>query len=709
MVTEDSNSRHKDVSFTKLAEISPGAILKLDSNGRIVFANTRAKELLDIQETEIGEVSYKDRDWKITDLKGEKFPREKLPFHRVKSTKEPVYNIRHAVEWPEKKKKYLSVNASPLFEDGAFSGIVAVINDITGRRGAEEDLKASEARYRRLFETAQDGMLILNADSGKIVDANFFLQKLLGYSKTDLLGKKLWEIESFQGVVEDRNKFKKLVKQGYTRYEHLPLRTKDGKEASVEFVSNPYKVDGQKVVQCNVRDITERKKAERKLRDSERKYRSLFNSIRDAILVADSNGKIIDCNPAFSDLFGYELKELEGKKTKFLYHDKGKYEKIGERMGKSIESSNYFCTVDYEKKNGEVFPGETNIFYLKDEEGKVLGFIGLIRNVTERIERQKELERSEKRYRTVFENTGTAMMMIEEDTTISLANKKVEELTGYSKKEIRGMRWTNLVAQEDDLERMKKYHYLRREDPDSVPNQYEFDLVDKDGNERDVFIHIDLIPGTKNSVASLLDVTEEKNYEQNLRQSFIELAETTSRVLGVRDPYTREHEQRVAELSREVGKRMDLDEDTLMGLYLGGILHDIGKVAVPASILTKPGKLKDFEWEMIKSHPEVGYNQILDDTDFPWPVAEMTLHHHERLDGSGYPDGLEENQLSLEVRILGPVDVIEAMSTRRPYRPARTKDQTLKVIKEGRGTKFDEDVVKILINMIEEGRIRFGN
>jgi HD-GYP domain-containing protein (c-di-GMP phosphodiesterase class II) len=153
---------------------------------------------------------------------------------------------------------------------------------------------------------------------------------------------------------------------------------------------------------------------------------------------------------------------------------------------------------------------------------------------------------------------------------------------------------------------------------------------------------------------------------------------------------------------------MDLNEEKLLGLYLGGILHDIGKIAIPETILTKPGELTDIEWNMIKSHPDVGYNQILEDTDFPWPVAEMTLHHHERLDGSGYPDGLEGDQLTTEVRILGACDVVEAMSTRRPYREARSKERTLQVLKEGKNEKFDPEVIEILVEMIEAGEIKFG-
>jgi len=216
-------------------------------------------------------------------------------------------------------------------------------------------------------------------------------------------------------------------------------------------------------------------------------------------------------------------------------------------------------------------------------------------------------------------------------------------------------------------------------------------------------------------IGSVQDITGKKLAEENLkeskerlRESFVQLAETTSRVLGVRDPYTQKHELRVGDLAREVGKRMGLEEEKRLGLYLGGVLHDIGKIAVPETILTKPGELKEVEWRMIKSHPEVGYEKILKDTDFPWPVAEMTLHHHERLDGSGYPDGLKGNELTTEVRILGACDVVEAMSSRRPYREVRSKEETLAEIESGKRDKYDTEVVDILVEMIEAGDVRFG-
>ena len=576
----------------------------------------------------------------------------------------------------------------------------------------EKELQKSEERYQKYFEKTGDAIFIIKMggeNHGNILDVNSAAEEQTGYSREDLLNMNMVEDIALEMEEKDQEEVKRKLSRGKTTRFTQKKREKNGTEYWTEVVVTPLEHEGRQANLSINRDITERKRAKQALKESEQKYRSLFDSIRDAILVADTDRNIINCNPAFTELFGYQLDEIEGKKTKYIYQDEEEYEEVGEEIEKSVEDPNFFYTIHYEKKDGEVFPGETNVFYLRDDEGEIVGFIGLIRDVTERIARKEALKRSEKRYRTVFENTGTAMIIIEEDTTITLANEEVEKLSGYSKSAIEGnMSWTDLVAKAGDLEKMKEYHRARRADPASVPNQYEFTLLDKEGREKEVMISIDVIPGSKKSVASLIDITEQKNAQTKLRQSFIELAETTSRVLGVRDPYTQKHELRVGELARKVGKRMGLAENELLGLYIGGVLHDIGKIAIPETILTKPGELKDVEWDMIKSHPKVGYDQILKDTDFPWPVAEMTLHHHERLDGSGYPDGLEGDQLTTEVRILGAVDVLEAMSTRRPYRAARTKEETLEEIKDGKGEKYDPEVVEILVEMIHEGEIEFG-
>lgn len=209
-----------------------------------------------------------------------------------------------------------------------------------------------------------------------------------------------------------------------------------------------------------------------------------------------------------------------------------------------------------------------------------------------------------------------------------------------------------------------------------------------------------LIPAIERELHEAELRRERKKMEEQLAHSFIDLAETVSRAMDSRDPYTAGHQRRVAELARLVGEKMELDENRLMGLYIGGLLHDIGKISTPESILNKPGKLIDEEWNLIRAHTKRGH-EILKDSNLPWAVAEMAMHHHERLDGSGYPHGLRGDELSLEVRILAVCDVVEAMSSHRPYRPARSEDEVLNEIKDGRGTKYDAAVVDIMLEIIE--------
>jgi PAS domain S-box-containing protein len=193
--------------------------------------------------------------------------------------------------------------------------ILLTIEDITKRKQVEEALTASEIRYRRLFEAAQDGILLLDARTGEIVDANPFLQDLLGYSHQEIIGRKLWEMGTFRDMTATREAFEQLQDEKYVRYEDLPLQTKDGRKIDVEFVSNVYAVNGDDIIQCNIRDITQRKQVEEELTISEVRYRRLFEAAQDGILLLDARtGDIVDANPFLQDLLGYSHQEIVGRK-----------------------------------------------------------------------------------------------------------------------------------------------------------------------------------------------------------------------------------------------------------------------------------------------------------------------------------------------------------------------------------------------------------
>jgi len=164
-----------------------------------------------------------------------------------------------------------------------------------------------------------------------------------------------------------------------------------------------------------------------------------------------------------------------------------------------------------------------------------------------------------------------------------------------------------------------------------------------------------------------------------------------SSVTEYRDPYTAGHQQRVSKLAADIARELGLLKDTVDGIRVAGTLHDIGKISIPAEILTKPTKLLEIEFGLVKTHSQVGYD-ILKDIDFPWPVAEAVLQHHERLDGSGYPRGLKGSAIIPQARVLAVADVVEAMASHRPYRPAHGIDSALAEIARGSSKLYDAEV-----------------
>lgn len=172
--------------------------------------------------------------------------------------------------------------------------------------------------------------------------------------------------------------------------------------------------------------------------------------------------------------------------------------------------------------------------------------------------------------------------------------------------------------------------------------------------------------------------------------------------IEMRDPYTAGHQQRVTKLACALAREMGLPEGRIEGLRLAGLLHDLGKIVVPAEFLSKPGKLRDHEWEVIKDHPYFGY-EIMKGISFPWPVAEIIHQHHERIDGSGYPQGLTGEKIHLEAKILGVADTVEAMATHRPYRPALEMEAVLEEISRHRGTLYDPVVAEVCLQLFAKG------
>ena len=208
-------------------------------------------------------------------------------------------------------------------------------------------------------------------------------------------------------------------------------------------------------------------------------------------------------------------------------------------------------------------------------------------------------------------------------------------------------------------------------------------------------------------------IIERKKGEAELQKSYQtiqKIMEGTINIIGniveVKDPYTAGHQQRVSQLAVHIAQELNLPQNKIEGIRVASLVHDIGKISVPAEILNKPTKLSEIEFNLIKDHSQIGHN-ILKSIEFPWPIEKIVLQHHERLDGSGYPQGLKGDRILLEAKIMGVADVVEAMSSHRPYRPALGIDAALEEISKNKGILYDPEVVDICIRLIREKGFKF--
>jgi HD-GYP domain-containing protein (c-di-GMP phosphodiesterase class II) len=192
----------------------------------------------------------------------------------------------------------------------------------------------------------------------------------------------------------------------------------------------------------------------------------------------------------------------------------------------------------------------------------------------------------------------------------------------------------------------------------------------------------------------------------NLRRALEGTIKTLTIASEVKDPYTAGHQRRVADLARAIAQEMDLPENVVDGIRMAGLIHDLGKISVPCEILGKPSKLNDLEFQLVKTHPEVGY-ALLKDVEFLWPVADIVLQHHERINGSGYPKRLKGPDIRIEAKIMAVADVVEAISSARPYRQELGLEVALEQISKNRGILYDEKAADACLRLFEEKRFKF--
>ena len=416
--------------------------------------------------------------------------------------------------------RYLQKGGSPKSQYGVLAD--AILQEIH-HYVSEKDLQESEERYRRLFETAQDGMIILDAGSGEIKDANPYIQDLTGYSKEELVGKELWQIGTFEDVVESKKRFDELVEEGFIRYKDLPIKTKKGEERTVEFVSNTYEAGGEKVVQCNIRDVSERKKREEELQRERKRFRKIFNNANDAIYLHKLTeegmpGEFIEVNDVACEMLGYSREELLKMSPQDIDSSK-EADELPEVMEELLEEGDARFEMHHQAKDGTEIPVEiySHLFELEGEE-RVLS---VARDITERKKAEEKLKKERDRAQRYLETAEVIMVSLNPQGEVIQANRKASEVLGYDKEDIIGKNWFEKFVPEEYRDEIRDVHKGVGES--EYPEYYESPVLTKSGEIRTILWHNSILKEEEGNVnatlSSGIDITERKELEEKARRN----------------------------------------------------------------------------------------------------------------------------------------------------------------------------------------------
>ncbi|UCC66172.1 MAG: PAS domain S-box protein [Deltaproteobacteria bacterium] len=449
------------------------------------------------------------------------------------------------------------------------------------------------------------------------------------------------------------------------------------------------------------RSETEHKQAEKVMMETNLFLKNILDSSSSiSIISTDLERNILFWNKGAEDMFGYKAQEVVGRhKIDILYPDdepdtKGTVEEVRSFIVKDKKGIN--CEIKEVTKDGQKLWISLTSTPRFDETGHVMGILGIGEDITERKRAEDELRQQA----LIVETIHDGIIVTDLESRIIDWNSAAEKMFGYGKNEMvgktTGVLTTSVVAATiRDGRWSGEISFIRKDGTDGVCETVVVPLRDEHDN-------------VVATVGVNRDISERKRTAEELQQSLEKLKrilEETVNALAsaveTRDPYTAGHQNRVASLSCAIAREMGFSRERLEGIHIAAIIHDVGKMYIPAEILSRPGRLTEIEFDIIKTHPQIGYD-VLKAIEFSWPVAQMVHQHHERMDGSGYPAGLPGEEMLLESKILAVADVVEAMASHRPYRPAHDIGDALEEISQKRGVLYDSEVVDVCLRLFAE-------
>jgi PAS domain S-box-containing protein len=718
--TEVTEIRQKEAAlqaseqrFKSIVTTSQEWIWSIDVNGVCTFSNSAVENILGYRPEEIAGIR----------TSGNLIFEEDLPLvkeifaqsiEQKKGWSDAVWCWKHK----DGTIRYLESNAVPVFDsEGNVKGFQGTDRDITERIKAQEILAKSERKFSSTFHLNPNSMAISEVETGKLVDVNQSFISWTGFSREEAIGKSAVELQIWVDP-EDRERITGALKvAGEVNGAEVIMRIKNGNVKNVLFSARYIEVDQNRYLLTLAQDITEMKKAQETLKISEENFRRSLDDSPLGVRVVSAEGKTNYANRALLDMFGYkDIGELKQTSAKDLY---------------TPASYAAFLVRREKRRRGEDVPPEyeidiirrdRNIRHLQVFRKDILWngetqFQLLYNDITGRKKAEELLKQSEAKYRLLADHMKDEVWLTDLDLNWKYISPSLEKLSGYSLEEFTRTPMRKIMTEKSFNETMEifstelpkvlatpsTYVFNRMLEIESVCkdgriiwNEVTFSLI-RDENGKPVYI---LFEGR--------EVSERKLAQQKLQQTLESLKKavgTTIQVLMAalesRDPYTAGHQFRSANLACAIAAEMGLDEDKIEGIRMAGSIHDIGKLSVPAEILSKPTRLTDLEYALVKEHSQNGY-EMLKNVESPWPLADIVGQHHERINGSGYPHNLKKDDILIEARIMAVADVVEAMASHRPYRASLGIEAAINEIEKNRGILYDEDVVDALLRLVRE-------
>ena len=585
----------------------------------------------------------------------------------------------------------------------------------TKQRQAEEKLQIREAQFESIVATSQEWIWAIDKN-GMHTYSNAAIENILGYTADEIvrLGAARDMVfeedislltETLLRAIEGRKGWSNLV----LRWKHKDGTLRYLESNAVAILDQAGNVQG---FQGADRDITDRKKAEEMLRESEANYRQLFeNSPAGIYQINFKSGKFIKANDVFCEYAGCTQEEITSLSPfDILSEDSQKL--FLERLEKITKGVKVPEIVEFEilNKKGKRFLVQLNIKNIYDAEGHIVGADVVAHDITERKKTEEKIHQSEEKYRNILEHMQEAYYEVDLTGNLTFGNASLCRITGCSRDEFLGMNYSKFSDPENSKKVFQLFNKVYR--TGEPEDRFDWQVLRKDKTRRYIEASVSLMKdatGKKIGFRGLLrDITDRKRSEEKLQQTLDNLKKAVGTTIQVlvsvlesRDPYTAGHQTQVANLSCAIAAELGLDQERIEGLRMAGVIHDIGKLAIPTEILTKPSKLTDIEFSLIKQHPLSGY-EMLKYVESPWPLAQIVYQHHERMNGTGYPRNLKGDEILIEARIMAVADVVDAMASHRPYRASLGIEEALREIEKNKEILYDETVVNACLKLFRE-------